>query len=78
MEISGENNEIIRGDVNLEKVIQDTKIVQKWRAGNWPPNHFSVVTYNLEPLGNGTRVTLLNERVPLERSEYFIIKMPFI
>lgn len=49
---------------------QDERIVQSWRADNWPDGHFSNVTYTLAPLHDGrcTHLSLVQTGVP---GEYF-------
>src|SRR5437868_8486416 len=32
------------------------RIVQAWRAGNWPEGYYSILTFELEPDGSGTRL----------------------
>jgi activator of HSP90 ATPase len=32
------------------------RIVQAWRAKNWPAGRYSLVTFGLEPDGNGTKL----------------------
>jgi len=51
---------------NLE-IIENKKIVQKWRASDWPLKHSSIVTFTLEPLGTGTRLTFSQIGVPQEQ-----------
>ena len=41
--IEGENVELV----------QDKKIVQKWRESDWPEGHFSIATYELKKSGKG-------------------------
>jgi uncharacterized protein YndB with AHSA1/START domain len=46
--ISGRNIELVAG----------ARIVQSWRAGNWPAGVHSIVRFELEPQGSGTKVVL--------------------
>ncbi len=48
---------------NLE-LVEGKKIVQDWRASDWPTGHFSKVTYLLAKDGNGTKLTFTQENVP--------------
>src|SRR3989338_2069202 len=41
---------------NLE-LIPDKKIVQTWRASDWPEGHYSRVTFLLKEVDAGTRLT---------------------
>ena len=45
-------------------LVENEKIVQKWRAGSWAEGVFSDVTYNLEKEGKETVVTFLQTGVP--------------
>lgn len=42
--------------------------MQKWRSSSWPQDHYSLVTYILDPKDYGTRVTIKNERVPVSKT----------
>ena len=48
---------------NVE-MVPDAKIVQSWRAGDWPEGHYSTATYLLEEEGGGTRLTFTQIGVP--------------
>ena len=50
---------------NVE-LIPDKKIVQSWRAGdeNWPEGHYSEVTFTLEEIEGGTRLSIVQTGVP--------------
>jgi activator of HSP90 ATPase len=48
---------------NLE-LSQDRKIVQSWRAGDWPEGHYSRVTFRLTRVKGGTRITFTQSGVP--------------
>lgn len=48
---------------NLE-LVPSQKIVQSWRASDWPAEHLSQITIILEPVENGTRLIFLHENVP--------------
>jgi activator of HSP90 ATPase len=52
--------------VNLE-LVPDRKIMQTWRASDWPEGHYSRVTYALEEVAGGTRLTFTQTGVPEER-----------
>jgi activator of HSP90 ATPase len=51
--------------INLE-LVPDTKIVQSWRASDWPAGHFSRATFSLKSAGGGTRLTFTQSGVPEE------------
>jgi activator of HSP90 ATPase len=40
------------------ELVPGRRIVQAWRAGNWPDGVYSIVSFSLEADGTGTRVTL--------------------
>ncbi|PWN32107.1 uncharacterized protein FA14DRAFT_162362 [Meira miltonrushii] len=45
------------------------KLVQKWRAPQWPPNHFGTLTTTLAQGESSTKLTLTLEGVPLEEED---------
>ena len=47
---------------NME-LVEDRRIVQTWRAGNWPEGAHSVVRFELAPHGAGTKVVLDHDAV---------------
>jgi activator of HSP90 ATPase len=46
------------------ELVSDKKIVQLWRSRNWPPYHYSTVTFALAPVHGGTRLRFTQEGVP--------------
>src|SRR5262245_6269126 len=42
---------------NVE-LVEEKRIVQTWRAGNWPEGVHSLVRFELTPAGAGTKVVL--------------------
>ena len=54
------------GGKNLE-LIEDEKIVQSWRAGDWPEGHFSTVTFLLDEEDGGTRLSFIQAGVPADK-----------
>jgi len=42
--------------VNIE-LVADKKIVQTWRASDWPDGQYSQVTFSLKEVAGGTRLT---------------------
>ena len=65
---NGGNFSVWDGDVNgvnLE-LVPDKKIVQSWRLDDWPENHFSKVTFKIEPDEKGTRIIFTQSAVPDE------------
>jgi uncharacterized protein YndB with AHSA1/START domain len=57
--ISGQNIELV----------DNVRIVQTWRAGNWPAGSHSLVRFELSPDGTGTKIvldhdSLSDEQVP--------------
>jgi activator of HSP90 ATPase len=53
---------------NLE-LVQDTKIVQTWRASDWPDGHFSTLTITLSPVSSKTLLSFVQTGVPSDRFE---------
>jgi len=54
--IEGKNTELVPGK----------KIVQDWRASDWPEGHISKVTYAMKKEGKGTKLTFTQTNVPNE------------
>ena len=54
--------------VNIE-LVPDRKIVQSWRASDWPQGHYSQVTFLLKEIKGGTRLTFTQTGVPEEYYE---------
>ena len=48
---------------NVE-LVPDAKIVQSWRAGDWPEGHYSTATFLLEEVDGGTRLSFTQTGVP--------------
>ncbi|HYC20720.1 MAG TPA: SRPBCC family protein [Candidatus Bathyarchaeia archaeon] len=48
---------------NVE-LIPDKKIVQRWRADDWPPDHYSTVTFELHAQGHETRLDFTQIDIP--------------
>lgn len=49
--------------VNLE-LVAGKKIVQEWRASDWPADHYSKATFQLAKVKAGTRLTFTQSGVP--------------
>ncbi|MBI2831243.1 MAG: SRPBCC domain-containing protein [Chloroflexi bacterium] len=59
---------VYEGDIegiNIE-LVPDKKIVQTWRYIDWPADHYSRVTFSLEEVETGTRLTFVQTDVPEE------------
>jgi len=50
---------------NLE-LLPDTKIVQSWRADDWPEGHYSRATFSLAEVPGGARLNFTQSGVPEE------------
>ncbi len=61
--------------MNVE-LVQDKKIVQTWRAADWPEGHESRVTFSFKPTEGGTRLTFTHTGVP--DGQYESIKQGWI
>jgi activator of HSP90 ATPase len=46
------------------ELVPDKKIVQKWRADDWPEGHYSTATFLLEAVSGGTKLTFTQTDVP--------------
>jgi activator of HSP90 ATPase len=53
---------------NLE-LVQDAKIVQTWRASDWPDGHFSTLTIILSPVSSKTLLSFVQTGVPSDQFE---------
>lgn len=51
--------------INVD-LVPGKRIVQAWRAKNFPGGIFSMATFNLEPTKTGTELTLIHRGVPKE------------
>jgi len=54
--------------VNLE-LVPDEKIVQSWRASDWPEGHYSKAIFSLKDVEKGTRLTFTQTGVPENQYE---------
>ena len=54
--------------VNLE-LMPDEKIVQSWRAGDWPVGHYSRVTFAIKAVKGGARLAFTQSGVPEDQFE---------
>ncbi|KAJ1559769.1 hypothetical protein HK096_011147, partial [Nowakowskiella sp. JEL0078] len=63
----GKSFTLFDGNVNgsFEEIVKDKKIVQKWRLGSWPKDHFSTVTIELEEGRESTILKLTQTGVPV-------------
>ena len=52
--------------INVE-LTANKRIVQAWRAADWPKGHFSIVTFDLKPTGAGTSLAFTQVGVPTQR-----------
>jgi activator of HSP90 ATPase len=46
------------------ELIKDKRIVQAWRAENWPAGHYSIATFDLKRADRGTALTFTQVGVP--------------
>jgi activator of HSP90 ATPase len=53
---------------NLE-LIQDAKIVQTWRASDWPDDHYSTLTITLSQGSSGTKLLFIQTGGPSDQYE---------
>jgi activator of HSP90 ATPase len=54
-----------------EEIEQDRRIVQAWRAQDWPAGHLSQLTLIFNPIhdGRGTQLSMVQTSVPAEKYE---------
>jgi activator of HSP90 ATPase len=48
---------------NVE-LVKNKRIVQKWRGDDWPKGHYSVATFDLEEIDEGTKLIFTQTKVP--------------
>jgi activator of HSP90 ATPase len=46
------------------------RIVQAWRAGNWPEGEYSIVHFELSPAGAGSKLTFTHSGFPEGTAEH--------
>lgn len=46
------------------------RIVQAWRAGNWPEGAYSIVKFEIEAEGTGSKLTLEHSAFPEGRAQH--------
>ncbi len=47
-----------------KELVQDKKIVQTWRASDWPGDHYSTLTITLSQVSSGTKLSFIQAGVP--------------
>jgi len=52
-----------------KELVQDTKIVQTWRANDWPDDHYSTMTITLSPVSSKTKLSFVQTGVPEDQYE---------
>jgi activator of HSP90 ATPase len=56
-------------DGTNKELVRDEKIVQTWRASDWPGDHYSTLTITLSPVSSGTKLSFVQARVPADQFE---------
>lgn len=54
---------------NIE-LVKNERLVQAWRAANWEPGVYSIVSFQLRPAGSGTLVVLDHSAFPDGQAEH--------
>jgi activator of HSP90 ATPase len=57
---------IVGTNVDLQP---NRRVVQAWRAGNWPEGIYSIIRFELSPAGAGTRLTFDQAGHPADAQE---------
>ena len=52
-----------------KELVQDTKIVQSWRASDWPADQYSTLTITLSPVASKTKLSFVQTGVPEDQYE---------
>jgi activator of HSP90 ATPase len=63
-----ETNDGYSDGTNTE-LVQDEKIVQTWRASDWPDDHYSTLAITLTPVSSGTKLSFVQAGVPADQYE---------
>lgn len=50
-------------------VVPGRRIVQAWRHRDWPEHHYSIATFDVAPMGRGTRLSFTQMGVPADAYE---------
>lgn len=58
--VSGRHIELVAGQ----------RVVQAWRAKTWPEGHYSIVRFELEAAGEGTRLVFDHDGFPPDLGEH--------
>jgi len=58
------------------ELVPDRRIVQAWRVKIWPDGVYSVVTFELQPHGSRTRLTMEHKGFPDEMRAHLNGEMP--
>lgn len=53
---------------NIE-LVPNKKIVQTWRAGDWPAGHYSTITLILIKAPNGTKLLFSQKNIPAQHAK---------
>ncbi len=56
---------------NIE-LVPNEKIVQSWRASDWPENHFSEIIFELKDINDGVEINFYQTNLPEGSEEEFI------
>lgn len=51
------------------ELVKNKRIVQAWRAENWPPGRFSIVTFELKPSKHGTVLAFAQAGIPARHAK---------
>lgn len=52
-----------------KELVPDTRIVQTWRASDWPDDHYSLLTLTLTPASSKTNLSFVQTGVPEDQYE---------
>lgn len=50
-------------------LVPGRRVVQAWRDRDWPEHHYSIATFDLAPMGRGTRLGFTQLGVPADTYE---------
>jgi activator of HSP90 ATPase len=52
------------------ELVPGKRVVQAWRAKTWPDGHYSIVRFELEPSGSGTKLVFDHDGFPADMTDH--------
>lgn len=58
------------------ELVPGRRLVQAWRSSTWPEGHYSILSFELEPEGSGTRLKFRQAGHPAGEEEHLVPGWP--